>query len=373
MQEEKKLMIFPATSLNRRDGYTQVADGYSRGQISFPMFYRSRFTRQTWSALCIGPRMGVSRFIGLLVLILLPACETVIEIDPPEYDPELSITSNFTPDSVWSAIVTRTVAVGSGSFLRDTQDPFVSNATVRVYQGESLVDRLIYGPEKNGEYISSQGLKPQANIPYHMAVDAPGFPSVFAISMAPATPDIMDVEIMRLSNPDVFGGIDYQVNFRIPNRPGLNYYSFTIIYESDNSEVRAFYGANYVYMDHDSRQWYCYFTDVLNPVEVAVGDGTSCAIGALSDRSVDEPTLDFEIKFHLHEEIAESLQEGLLLVVLALSPEFVEYQASIEEQDDFDGFGQPANLYTNIEGGRGIFAGYSGAFRILDIPKSGEE
>lgn len=370
MRAEKKLIIFPATSLNRRDGYTQVADGYSGGQISFPMYCRSRFIQQIWSTLCIGRGMGFHRFIGLLVLILLPACETVIEIDPPEYDPELSITSNFTPDSVWSAIITRTVAVGS---LRDIQDPFVSNATVRVYQGESLIDRLIYDPEGNGEYVSSQGLKPQANIPYHMVVDAPGFSSVSATSMAPAPPDIMDVEIMRLSNPSIFGEIDYQVNFRIPNRSGLNYYSFTIIYESDNSEVRAFYGANYVYMDYDSRQWYCYFTDVLNPVEVAAGDGARCAIGVLSDRSFDEPTLDFEIKFDLDEEFVESLQEGLLLVVLALSPEFVEYQASIEEQDDFDGFGQPANLYTNIEGGRGIFAGYSGAFRILDIPKSGEE
>ncbi len=363
-------MVFPTTYLNQRNEYNRYADGHGGGQISFLMC-RPRFIGQIWSALCFGPRMGFSRFIGLLVLILLPACETVIEIDPPEYDPELSIASNFTPDAIWSAIITRTVAIGS---LRDNPDPFVPNATVRVYQGESLMDRLIYDPEGNGEYVSSQGLKPQANIPYRMVVEAPGFRSVSATSMAPSSPDIADVAIVRLGNPNVFGETDYQVSFRLPNRPGLNYYSFSIILEYPEVDpTSSRYSSNYVYMDYDSRQWYCNFTDVLNPIEVAVGDGASCAIGALSDRSVDEPTLDFEIKFDLDEEFAGSLQEGLLLVVLALSPEFVEYQASIEEQGDFDGFGQPANLYTNIEGGRGIFAGYSGTYRILDIPKFGEE
>ncbi len=364
-------MIFPTTSLNEGNEYNRYTDGRGRGQIYFLMC-RSRFTGQIWSDLCFGPRMGFPRFIGLLVLILLPACETVIEIDPPEYDPEISIASNFTPDAIWSAIITRTVPIGS---LRDEPDPLVSNATVRVYQGESLMDRLIYDPEGSGEYVSSQGLKPQANIPYRMVVEAPGFRSVSATSMAPSPPDISELAVVRLgTSPNLFGELDYQVSFRLPNRPGLNYYSFSIILgfpEVDPTSSR--YSSNYVYMDYDSRQWYCNFADVLNPIEVAVGDGEICAIGVLSDRSVDGPTLDFEITFYLDQELAGSLQEGLLLAVLALSPEFVEYQASIEEQEDFDGFGQPANLYTNIEGGRGIFAGYSGTYHVLGIPRSGEE
>ena len=370
-RDKNKLRIFPTTSLNQMNENNQFADGHGGGQISVLMCC-SRFTRRVWSALYIGPTMGFPRFfISLLVLILLSACETVIEIDPPEYDPELSIASNFTPDSIWSAIITRTIAIGT---LRDEPDPVVSNAAVSVYQGESLVDRLIYSLD-HGEYVSSQGIKPQASIPYRMVVEAPGFRSVSATSMAPFPPDIADVAIVRLSDtPSVYGEIEYQTNFRLPNRPGLNYYSFFITYEyPDGHGCLACPSFGYVPMQNDSRRWYCNFTDVLNPVEAAVGDGYGCGIGVLSDRTVDEPTLDFEIKFGLYEELAGSLQEGLLLAVLALSPEFVEYQASIEEQEDFDGFGQPVNLYTNIEGGRGIFAGYSGVYRILDTPRFGDE
>lgn len=371
MRDENKLRMFPPTFLNQMNKNSRFSDGHGGAQNAFLMCCL-RSSRRVWNALYIGSRMGFPRLIvSLLVLILLPACETLIEIDPPEYDPELSITSNFTPDSIWTAIITRTFPIGS---LRDEPNPFVSNATVRVYQGESLVDGLIYSMDRD-EYISSQRLSPRANIPYRIVVEAPGFRSVSATSTAPFPPDIADVAIVRLSDtPNVFGEIEYQANFRLPNRPGLNYYSFFITHEyPDGPGCLACSSFGYVPMQHDSRQWYCNFTDVLNPVEAAVGNGYGCGIGVLSDRTVDEPTLDFKIKFDLNEELAGSLEEGLLLAVLALSPEFVEYQASIEEQGDFDGFGQPVNLYTNIEGGRGIFAGYSEVYRILDISKLGDE
>ena len=43
---------------------------------------------------------------------------------------------------------------------------------------------------------------------------------------------------------------------------------------------------------------------------------------------------------------------------MALSPEYVKHRSAIEERDNFDGFGRPADLYTNFEGRRGISAGY---------------
>lgn len=45
---------------------------------------------------------------------------------------------------------------------------------------------------------------------------------------------------------------------------------------------------------------------------------------------------------------------------MPLSPGYVEHQ-------NLDGFGQPANLYTYFGSGRGIIAGYSTHYRILDL------
>lgn len=305
--------------------------------------------------------------IGLLILsmVILSACETVIEIDPPDYESELTITSNFTPDSVWSATITKTLPIGD---LRKEAEAFLTDATVMIYQGESLIDRLVHDAEVPGRYVSSKGLRPEDTIPYRMVAEAPGLRSVSGTSMAPLAPEVTNAEIVQLSAPDVFGDSEYQVNFSLTNRPGLNYYSFTIIYgfleESITGTIQ--YRIEYVYMRYDSPWWYCNFTDLLNPVAVPIGDDYGCAIGVLSDRSIDEPTLDFEIEFDLPEEVLGQPDTDLILAVLALSPEYVEYQGSVEEHEDFYGFGQPVNLYSNIEGGRGIFAGYSATYRLFD-------
>ena len=300
-----------------------------------------------------------------LSVVTLSACETVIEIDPPDYESELTITSNFTPDSVWSAMITKTLPIGE---LRDEANAFLTDAAVMVYQGESLIDRLIHDADVPGRYVSFGGIRPESNIPYRIVARAPGLRSASATSMAPPAPEITNTEIIQLSDPDLFGDSEHQVNFSLTNRPGLNYYSFAIFYgflkESTTGTVQ--YEIEYVYMRYDSPWWYCSFTDLLNPVAVPIGDNYGCVIGILSDRSIDEPTLDFEIKFDLSEEIMEQPDADLILAVLALSPEYVEYQGSVEEQDDFYGFGQPVNLYSNIEGGRGIFAGYSATYHLFD-------
>lgn len=355
-----------ARTCNQREDLSRFAVGHGGCETFLRMRGRVAFNRCSGTDSC--------GFFGLLILgmMVLSGCETVIEIDPPDYNSEITITSNFTPDSLWSATVTKTLPIGS---LRNRSEVFLTNASVMVYQGDSVIDRLIYDPEQpgSGRYISSRGLRPESSIPYRMVVEAPGLRSISAVSIAPLFPEITSIEIAQLSPPDIFGDSEHQISFSLASRPGLNYYSFTIFYGFLEESVAGTteYTIQYVYMRYDSPKWYCSFTDLLNPVAVAVGEQFSCAIGVLSDRFVNESSLDFEIKFDLDEEFLNYDNINLILAVLALSPEYVEYQGSVEEQDDYDGFGQPVNLYSNVDGGRGIFAGYSAAYRLFD-PQSVE-
>ncbi len=301
----------------------------------------------------------------MMSMVLLSACETVIEVDPPDYESELAIISKFSPDSVWSARVTKTLPIGS---LRDTSDAFLTDATVMVYREESLVARLIHDGGEDGWYVSPQFRKPKANVSYRIVAEAPGLRSVSAISMAPAPPVISDAEISSLSVTDVFGGLGYGVSFSLENRPGLNYYSFGVFlgFPETSSRNRSTYSVHVLPMRHDNPRWFCSFSDVLNPVSVAVGDDF-CILGVFSDRFMDDPVLDFDIEVQISLDVGNLEEATLILFVMALSPEYVEYQGSLEEQGDFDGFGEPANIYTNLEGGRGIFAGYTPNYRLFDL------
>ena len=312
------------------------------------------------------PHFPVIQLLAACVL-LLSACETTIEIDPPDYDPELNITSNFTPDSVWAARIAKTIPIGE---LGDTSSVFLDDATVTIYRDDVLVARLTHDGGEDGWYESPRLRTPRTNTPYRMVVEAPGLPLASAISMAPLPPNILSAEVTKL---DTFSSLildsQYLVSFSLADNPGLNYYSFSIFLAlpEDGSPTYSEFTVHELAMTHNSQRWYCYFSDVLNPIESSPAEDELCTVGILSDRSSDGKVQNFDITVDLFSNLKDEPDANLILYVMALSPEYVEHRSALEEHENFDGFGQPANLYTNFEGGRGIFAGYSTHYRILDL------
>ncbi len=303
-------------------------------------------------------------------VILLSACETTVEIDPPDYDPELNITSNFTPDSAWAARVAKTIPIGN---LGDTTSIFVDNATVTIYRDDVLVARLVHDGGEDGWYESPRMRTPRTNTQYRMVVEAPGLPSASAISMVPLPPDILTAEITRLDTFSPFtSDPQHLVSFSLADNPGLNYYSFTIFLAlpEGGSPTSSEFTVHELVMTHNSQQWSCYFSEVLNPIESGPAEDEFCTIGILSDRSSNGQIQNFDITVGSFSDLGDELDANFILYVMALSPEYVEHRSAIEEHDNFDGFGQPANLYTNFEGGRGIFAGYSTRYRVLDLART---
>ncbi len=312
--------------------------------------------------------MTSSRFIWpiMMSIVLLSACETVLEVDPPSYESEIAMISKFSPDSIWSARITKTLPIGS---LRDTSDAYVTDATVLVYREQSLVARLVHDGGEDAWYASPQLRKPKANVSYRIVVEVPGFRPISAFSMAPSPPILLNTEMSKLSPTDVSDDTEYVVSFRLENRPSLNYYSFGIFlgFPRPNSSDRSFYWIQSLPMRHDSPNWFCSFRDALNPVSISNRIDIDCILGIFSDRYVNGQVFDYDVKVSISSDAGNFEGANLILFVMALSPEYMEYHGSLEDQEDFDGFGEPANIYTNLDGGRGIFAGYSSSHRIFNL------
>jgi len=355
-------------------GSSSPAQAFANGRQS-SLLHSADFVRivgRIWTGLTQNlwrPRFPHYPVIKILTacILLLSACETTIEIDPPDYDPELNVTSNFTPDSIWAARVAKTIPIGE---LEDTTSVFLDDATVTIYRDDVLVARLTHDGGEDGWYESPRMRTPRTNTPYRMVVEAPGMPSASAISMAPLPPNILTAEVTIL---DTFSSLmldsQYLVSFSLADNPGLNYYSFSIFLAlpADESPTSSEFTVHELAMTHNSQRWNCSFSDVLNPIESSPAEDEFCTIGILSDRSSDGQVQNFDITVNLFSDFEDELDANLVLFVMALSPEYVEHRSAIEEHENFDGFGQPANLYTNFEGGRGIFAGYSTHYRILDL------
>ena len=59
----------------------------------------------------------------------------------------------------------------------------------------------------------------------------------------------------------------------------------------------------------------------------------------------------------------------LLLLLSSLSEDYFEYQRTLSEQVLSGPFVEPQGVYSNIEGGLGIFAGYTNTSLLLPLPE----
>ena len=158
----------------------------------------------------------------LLLLGVLSACETPLDLgDPGDYTPALAVNSFFTPDSVWTVRVSRSVAIEDPA---PAQELFVEDAAVTVTGESGYREALIH--TRDGTYRSTEGHRPVKGEMYVLDAAHAGLGSVRAVSrspelktgfvgIAPASADLPDDPRHRL-------------RFSVTDLPGKSYFQLTL-------------------------------------------------------------------------------------------------------------------------------------------------
>ncbi|MYF40117.1 MAG: DUF4249 domain-containing protein [Rhodothermaceae bacterium] len=309
----------------------------------------------------------MTRFLPLLMA--LAACETVITIDPPDYEAEIAATSLFTPDSVWTARISRTIPIEQTGTV---DSPFLDNASVSVWEGDQLVDRLVYDNLGAGIYRSRSGRTPEPNKLYRLEVEAPGYGRVEATSALPVAPQITELSL-ELQSGVPSSRPWYNLRFRLKDSPDAAFYSFGayLVYtpdpedggDSEDIQIEP------LSMAQEDPAWQCSYERALNPVQIDSDGGATewCSTGIMADRQFSGMERDFETT--IVPRYSESAREpAIIFYVNSMSEDYFEYQRSLENSGYQDPFSEPLQIFTNVEGGRGVFGGYNSFFRILELP-----
>lgn len=130
-------------------------------------------------------------WIPLLILISL-SCETIIDVDLEEPDPQIVVNSFFSPDSVWQVRVTKS------RFILSNRDDFdeVTQANVTIRDSENnIVEKLLF----NGFSYEGKS-KPIVGEEYTISVDDLGKSKVNATSKIPLATPIIRVDTTRLAD-----------------------------------------------------------------------------------------------------------------------------------------------------------------------------
>ena len=316
-----------------------------------------------------------SRLLCALLLLTWMACETVVEIDPPAYEPELVVTSYFAPDSLWSAAIHRSLSVGVS---QDPSAQYVETATVTILSGSDIVDTLRYAGR--GRYVSNTERYPVAGKPYTLRAQAPGMTTAQAVSTAPEPTPISEIsfENLGLISPDVPIAREYKfrLRFRLEDPPGRNFYRFGVYKFGESYFADQYPDLNLpdsVYwpipVDAGDVSWFCGYSEAYRGTPTTGCPGCTCDDSALTDQLFDGQSYQVSVTFSLYPSSQGNARNEILLLVSTLSEDFFEIKRALEEHFNQNAaFSAPQDIYSNVNGGLGVFAGYSNTAVILPIP-----
>lgn len=313
----------------------------------------------------------------IIFLVVLSACETAIDIDiSGDYTPVLVVGGEFNPDSIWSVEIGKSRAIGGSVTAAEL---FIQDATVTILGESGQSETLVH--TGNGVFQSQSGRHPVIGEIYRLDVASPGFESVYSISHAPGLQSaFVDIQAVNTEFPDQ---PRYRLRFSVTDLPGKSYYrmqidqvvpsclddeGFTSWYDEPEGVPAYSYGINF---NSPEPSFYDDASTLDEPPNALDQYGGSAVFWRpyFSDRLFEDDAREFEIFVRPHIFETEPVPR-FRLVISSLSEEMVLHERSFTLQDEYlfgsdPLFGNPINIYSNIEGGLGIFSGYTNnSYRI---------
>lgn len=292
-----------------------------------------------------------------VLLLFLASCESLTEVEIPREPDMLVIGSLFNPDSVLSVRVTKTFFVLEGV---DRRDRNVSNAKVSLFEAGSFVRELNLATNKlnfetrvyTSEFIPSQGTE------YSIEVSAPGFEPIEAYGTIPTKIKIDEVVLAPtlVAIEDGDPAIRAEITFTDPK--GENYYELLVnfVYESGNDLDSSFF-----------RQIspMPLSPDVSSEFDLLIDDPYILSL-YYDDRLFDgsRHKLTFFIKGFNVNSYNDKFNKFALkidIILRHISKEHYQYGITLRLQEEIsdDPFAEPVQVFGNVNGGLGIFAGFN--------------
>jgi hypothetical protein len=303
------------------------------------------------------------RFILLLIFAAITgfslSCEKTFDVNAVvENRPaELVVVGSFTLDRNLQVYVS-----ASRSILTDAPVAYIDNAIVELYRNEEFLTQLSFSEEKdkvsNLPFYSVGDFQPQVGIKYTIKVDAPGFDPVTAHSQIPTPIKLVSSEISNFQFLDTKGEqealVRYDVNVAFED-PGQveNYYHINFLQQFRAYEITP---TDTLYFQEEMRP--VVFSNQFNTnYQVAhVGGGL-----LLEDEGIDGQTIRLNLPVEFLYSPTQKELGKLFIELRAVSKEYYQYFSTISRQNGVSDspFTDPVIVYDNINGGQGVFAGFS--------------
>jgi hypothetical protein len=304
-------------------------------------------------------------YLFAIILFSLFACEKVVYIKIPQKDPKLVVNAELAKDSL---II---LGVGKSRHVLDNvysspsyiEEFMVSNATPVIYENGIAIDTLVY-VASDYQYKSMRNKKILLGNTYSIKVTAPGFKDVTAESIVPTQSVIAEVNRIKNARTNSNGEQVDEITIKLNDPAEVNFYLIRFYTASYSS-----YGGSYTIgcvstTDKDIETT----GDESDPTaEDNCYDG-----GNLLMKDINFNNRQKQLKFSIESnQLTEYYNNGRMYRPYVKVYRITEaYFKFLKSRAIYDGandnpFAEPANVYTNIKDGYGIFSAYTVATDTL--------
>jgi hypothetical protein len=282
---------------------------------------------------------------SFVLISSLLSCKKVIDIELPETDPKIVVNSFFTDNSRIKVHLSESIGIVGGT------PPDITDASVMVRENGVIIDTM----NRESGYYNSHILAGK-NKNYALEIIRSGMESVFCEDIIPEKVilqgyvcsdsvlidgDGMTINELKLDFEDLPGPSFYEVELEA--RDVVHNYKMGLWFMNNSDPVITSTGL----LDYNPRT--LIFKDDMF-------DGKHCSVKVYF---ATDPLSDYNLK----------------IIFRSVSESYYKYKAKqfaylfSLENDIFSGMGEPINLYSNITGGYGIFAGYSSDEKVILVGK----
>ncbi len=290
----------------------------------------------------------MKKYSYLLYMALLGmGCSNVVEIDVASRKPTAVLNAIFTPDSTWRVSLTESNDVLSDKYYYQP----ITDALVTIYNknGETIETLSL---SSTSDYAYKGKLVPQEDETYSIIAEIKGE----KFSATSRVPKVVAISSVQVDSVD--GNVPYAnvgIKFSDPSVE-KNYYSIKII--ETGYEVRNYNGTNdTTYYEREGS-----FLPLDPKYQENSDDGffDDDYIPRSNEVFFQDDLFDGQAYVFRLRPYSGRGATRTRVVLLSVSEEYYNYfrTKKIQDRGDLDPFSQPAQVYSNIKNGVGIFAGY---------------
>lgn len=312
-----------------------------------------------------------TKFFRILIALALIAsagsCTKFIDFEGEDATPRLVVNGAFQPDSVFEIELSNSLG-----FIDISQIQPRTNGSAAVYDDNgSFVDSLLHIGE--GKYRSN--VTASAGNTYTVRASSGAFEEVSATDYLPVIVPINSWDTASTASSDPFfdnSGLD--IFFTLSDPSGSENFYMVEVFQSAGYYIdyvmdpsTGEFVQDTIYLDFAPQRLFLSTTD-----QVLLSEADGFADGGelygstffFSDRLFNGNTRRFQLRLDYYSGIA-----NLEIRLTSASQSYWRYRRTIDRYDysTDDPFSEPVQIFTNIEGGLGIWAGFSTSSVVIEF------